>query len=107
VIVRDTIPITIQGWNDPKKAHVGASFIDKRSKKDLWKKLIVISFYLRTTTNSMMMVTKFRVDVKGEGQPKISLSRRCLQHSGTTRKCYTRLMSRKRKLQYFKEHMRS
>jgi hypothetical protein len=36
VIVRDTIPITIQEWNEPKKPHVGASFVDKRFKKDLW-----------------------------------------------------------------------
>jgi hypothetical protein len=31
VIVRDTIPITVQEWNEPKKAHLGASFVDKIS----------------------------------------------------------------------------
>jgi hypothetical protein len=41
VIVRDTIPITVQEWNEPKKARLGASFVDKRSKKDLWRKLMV------------------------------------------------------------------
>jgi hypothetical protein len=35
VIVRDTIPITGHEWNGPKKAHLGATFVDKRSKKDL------------------------------------------------------------------------
>jgi hypothetical protein len=40
VIVRDTIPITAQEWNEPKKARLGASFVDKRSKKDLWRKLM-------------------------------------------------------------------
>jgi hypothetical protein len=37
VIVRDTIPITVQEWNEPKKARVGASFVDVRAKKDLKK----------------------------------------------------------------------
>jgi hypothetical protein len=40
VIVMDTIPITVQEWNEPKKAHLGATFVDKRSKKDLWRKLM-------------------------------------------------------------------
>jgi hypothetical protein len=40
VIIRDTIPITIQEWNEPKKARVGASFVEKRSKRDLWKQLM-------------------------------------------------------------------
>jgi hypothetical protein len=40
VIVRDTIPITVQEWNEPKKARLGATFVDKRSKKDLWRKLM-------------------------------------------------------------------
>jgi hypothetical protein len=40
VIVRDTIPIAVQKWNEPKKACVGASFVDDRSRKDLWKKLM-------------------------------------------------------------------
>jgi hypothetical protein len=40
VIVRDTTPITAQEWNEPKKARLGASFVDKRSKKDLWRKLM-------------------------------------------------------------------
>jgi hypothetical protein len=40
VIVRDTIPIAVQEWNEPKKARLGASFVDKTSKKDLWRKLM-------------------------------------------------------------------
>jgi hypothetical protein len=84
VIVRDTIPITVQEWNEPKKAHVGASFVKKDPKKTFGKSSWQISFYLRSTPNSMMMVMKFRVDVKGEEQSKSSLFRRWLKHSGTT-----------------------
>jgi hypothetical protein len=40
VIVRDMIPITVQEWNEPKKARLGATFVNKRSKKDLWRKLM-------------------------------------------------------------------
>jgi hypothetical protein len=40
VIVRDTISITVQECNKPKKARLEASFVDKRSKKDLWRKLM-------------------------------------------------------------------
>jgi hypothetical protein len=34
------IPITVQEWNEPKKARLGATFVNKRSKKDLWRKLM-------------------------------------------------------------------
>jgi hypothetical protein len=40
VIVRDMIPITVQEWNEPKQARLGATFVNKRSKKDLWRKLM-------------------------------------------------------------------
>jgi len=40
VIVRDNIPITIQEWNKPKKAGDGVSYVDDRSKDDLWEKLM-------------------------------------------------------------------
>jgi hypothetical protein len=40
VIVRDMIPIMVQQWNEPKKARLGATFVNKRSKKDLWRKLM-------------------------------------------------------------------
>jgi hypothetical protein len=30
----------VQEWNKPKKACLGVSFVDKRSKKDLWRKLM-------------------------------------------------------------------
>jgi hypothetical protein len=40
VIVSDTIPITVQEWNKPKKARLGDTFVDKKSKKDLWRKLM-------------------------------------------------------------------
>jgi hypothetical protein len=41
VIVRDMIPITVQEWHEPKKARLGATFVNKKSKKDLWRKLMV------------------------------------------------------------------
>jgi hypothetical protein len=34
------IPITVQEWNEPKKARLGATFVNKRSKKDLWRNLM-------------------------------------------------------------------
>jgi hypothetical protein len=34
------IPITVQEWQEPKKARLGATFVNKRSKKDLWRKLM-------------------------------------------------------------------
>ena len=40
VIVRDNIPITIQEWNKPKKSGDGVSYVDDRSKDDLWEKLM-------------------------------------------------------------------
>jgi hypothetical protein len=40
VVVRDNVPITVQEWNEPKKARVGFSFVDKRMKKDCWRKLM-------------------------------------------------------------------
>jgi hypothetical protein len=69
VIVRDTIPITVQEWNEPKKARVGASFVDDRSKKRPLEKVH----------------GKFWLDVKGEGESKSLLLRRWLKHSRTTR----------------------
>jgi hypothetical protein len=40
VVVRDNILITLQEWNEPKKAHFGYTFVDKRSKKHAWRKLM-------------------------------------------------------------------
>jgi hypothetical protein len=34
------ILIMVQEWNEPKKARLGATFVSKRSKKDLWRKLM-------------------------------------------------------------------
>jgi hypothetical protein len=42
VIVRDTIPITIREWNEPKK---GVSFVTKRTKKELGLRSCHISTY--------------------------------------------------------------
>ena len=39
-VVRDNVPITVQEWNQPKKARVGFSFVKKRTKKDCFKKLM-------------------------------------------------------------------
>src|SRR3954471_16765216 len=38
-IVRDNVSITVQEWNEPK-ARVGSSFVDKRTKKDCFNKLM-------------------------------------------------------------------
>ena len=40
VVVRDNVPITLQEWNEPKKARVGFTFVDKREKKDCFNKLM-------------------------------------------------------------------
>ena len=40
-IVRDNVSITVQEWNKPKKARIaGFTFVDKRTKKDCFKKLM-------------------------------------------------------------------
>jgi hypothetical protein len=40
VVVRDTIPITVREWKKPKKAGAEASYVEDRSKDDLWNKLM-------------------------------------------------------------------
>ncbi|KAK1629274.1 hypothetical protein QYE76_003589 [Lolium multiflorum] len=39
-VVRDNISITLQEWNEPKKARLGFTFVDKRTKKDCFQKLM-------------------------------------------------------------------
>ena len=40
-VVRDNVSITVQEWNKPKKARIaGFTFVDKRTKKDCFKKLM-------------------------------------------------------------------
>ena len=39
VVVRDSIPISIQEWNKPK-ANDGVSYVDDRSKDELWNTLM-------------------------------------------------------------------
>ena len=39
VIVRDTIPISVQEWNKPAKVE-GVSYVEERTKDVLWNKLI-------------------------------------------------------------------
>ncbi|KAK1685267.1 hypothetical protein QYE76_046115 [Lolium multiflorum] len=39
-VVRENVSITVQEWNEPKKARLGFTFVDKRTKKDCFKKLI-------------------------------------------------------------------
>jgi hypothetical protein len=107
VIVRDMIPITVQEWQEPKKARLEATFVTKDPRKTFGGSSWQISFYLRITPRGMMMVMKFRVDMKGGGKSNSTLSTRWVKHSGASRKCYTRSISRKRKLLYSKEHMRS
>ncbi|KAK1678740.1 hypothetical protein QYE76_039588 [Lolium multiflorum] len=52
-VVRDNVSITRQEWNEPKKARVGFTFVDKREKKIASTSLWNISFYLRNTANTM------------------------------------------------------
>jgi len=40
VIVRDTIPITVQEWHKPKKAPEGVTYVDDRSKDELWENVV-------------------------------------------------------------------
>ncbi|KAK1643931.1 hypothetical protein QYE76_061736 [Lolium multiflorum] len=40
VVVRDSIPITVQEWHVLVKARVGFSFVSKRTKKECWRKLM-------------------------------------------------------------------
>ena len=40
VIVRDNVPITIQEWIKPKNVEPSASYVDERTKDDLWEKLV-------------------------------------------------------------------
>ncbi|KAK1627238.1 hypothetical protein QYE76_001553 [Lolium multiflorum] len=39
-VVRDNVSITVQEWNEPKKARLGFTFVDKRTKKDCLQKLL-------------------------------------------------------------------
>ncbi len=39
-VVRDNVSITVQEWNEPKKARLGFTFVDKRTKKDCFNKLM-------------------------------------------------------------------
>ena len=45
VLVRDAVPITIAEWNKPKKANIGAKYLEERIKDTLWA-LILDSFTL-------------------------------------------------------------
>jgi hypothetical protein len=40
VVARDNVSVTLQEWNQPKKACVGFTFVDKIMKKDCWRKLM-------------------------------------------------------------------
>ncbi|KAK1611409.1 hypothetical protein QYE76_035082 [Lolium multiflorum] len=40
VVVRDSVPITVQEWHEPVKARVGSSFVSKRKKKECWRTLM-------------------------------------------------------------------
>ncbi|KAK1627658.1 hypothetical protein QYE76_001973 [Lolium multiflorum] len=40
VVVRDNVPITVQEWHEPVKARVGFCFVNKRMKKECWRKLM-------------------------------------------------------------------
>jgi hypothetical protein len=109
VIVRDMIPITVQEWNEPKKARLGATFVSKRSKKDLWRKLMA---------NFILPPEYSKMDDDGNEIPggherrrrvkQYALKKMAEAFRGFKKMLYvTRSISRKRKLQYLKEHTRS
>jgi hypothetical protein len=93
VIARGMISITVQEWNEPKKARLGATFVNKRSKKDLWRKLM---------ENFILPPEYSKMDDDGNEIPggrerrrrvkQYALKKR-LKHSGASRKCYTRSIS--------------
>src|SRR4051812_29710456 len=67
VVVRDNVSITVQEWNEPKKAVLVSVLSTRERKRIAGESLWNISFYLRNTTKSMNSVTRFRVDVRGGG----------------------------------------
>jgi hypothetical protein len=108
VIVRDMIPITVQEWNESRKARLGAIFVNKRSKKDLWRKLMA---------NFILPLKYSKKDddgneISGGHERRRKFKYYALRKMGEAfqsfkKMLYTKYISRKRKLQYSKEHTRS
>ena len=40
VLVRDMVPITVAEWNQPKKANIGAKYLEQRIKDTLWNSIL-------------------------------------------------------------------
>ena len=40
VLVRDMVPITVAEWNEPKKANIGAKYLEQRIKNTLWDSIL-------------------------------------------------------------------
>jgi hypothetical protein len=107
VIVRDMIPITVQEWNEPKKARLGATFVNKRSKKDLWRKLMA-NFILPPEYSKM---DDDGNEILGGHKRRRKFKQYALKKMGeafrSSKKMLTQSISRNRKLQCSKEHTRS
>lgn len=78
VVVRDNVPITVQEWKEPKKACIGFSFVDKRTKKDCWRKLME-HFILPPEYNK---VDEFGNEVPGGRQRRRLVKEFALQKMG-------------------------
>ncbi|XP_073367561.1 uncharacterized protein [Aegilops tauschii subsp. strangulata] len=78
VVVRDNVPITVQEWKEPKKARLGFSFVDKRTKKDCWRKLME-HFILPPEYNK---VDEFGNEVPGGRQRRRLVKEFALQKMG-------------------------
>jgi hypothetical protein len=86
VVVRDSVPITVQEWNEPVKARVGSSFVSRRKKKECWRTLMKHFVLPPEYCKKDEFGNDDRRDVRGGGWSKSSLFRRWPQHSGHTRK---------------------
>ena len=40
VLVRDMVLITVAEWNEPKKANIGAKYLEERIKETLWDSMM-------------------------------------------------------------------
>ena len=78
-IVRDNVLISVQEWNKPKKARIaGFTFVDKRTKKDCFKKLME-HFVLPPEYNK---VDEFGNEVPGGRQRRRLVKEFALQKMG-------------------------
>ena len=90
VVVRDNVPITVQEWKEPKKARLGFSFVDKRTKKDCWRKLME-HFILPPEYNK---VDEFGNEVPGGRQRRRLVKEFALQKMGEAFRNFKKSLTR-------------